>query len=55
MFSIPGSATDTLAAGEITLQLISHARKELDNHNSLGGTIDFSCNHKAVKALGVKK
>lgn len=52
--NIPGSATDSLAVGELSLQLISHARKELDNHNSLGGKIDFSCEHKPVKVVAVK-
>lgn len=54
MFEIPGSATDTLATGEMLLQIISHKRKELDNHSTLGGTADFSCLYAPVKVMAVK-
>lgn len=53
-FQIPGPATDTLAQGEIELQIISHKRKNLDNHSTLGGTADFSCSYKPVKVVAVK-
>ena len=54
VFEIPGSATDTLATGEMLLQIISHKRKELDNHSTLGGTADFSCLYVPVKVVAVK-
>lgn len=54
-FQIPGTATDTLAKGELELQIISHKRKNLDNHSTLGGTADFSCSYKPVKVLAVKE
>lgn len=54
-FQIPGTATDTLAKGELELQIISHKRKNLDNHSTLGGTADFSCNYKPVKVVAVKE
>lgn len=54
-FQIPGTATDTLAKGELELQIISHKRKDLDNHSNLGGTADFSCNYKPVKVVAIKE
>ncbi|MCG3166109.1 MAG: hypothetical protein POELPBGB_01885 [Bacteroidia bacterium] len=54
-FQIPGTATDTLAKGELELQIISHKRKNLDNHSTLGGTADFSCYYKPVKVVAVKE
>ena len=55
VFEIPGTATDTLAKGEMLLQIISHKRKELDNHSTLGGTTDFSCLYTPVKVVAVKE
>lgn len=54
-FEIPGTVTDTLATGEMLLQIISHKRKELDNHSTLGGTADFSCLYTPVKVVAVKQ
>ncbi len=54
VFEIPGSATDTLAKGEMLLQIISHKQKELDNHSTLGGTADFSCLYTPVTVVAVK-
>jgi len=53
-FEIPGTATDTLATGDFQLQIISHKRKNLDNHSTLGGIADFSCNYKPVTVVAVK-
>lgn len=54
-FEIPGTATDTLATGELLLQIISHKRKELDNHSTLGGIADFKCLYKPVIVVAVKQ
>jgi len=55
LFDIPGPATDTLTQGLMTLQIISHKRKDLDNHSTLGGIVDFSCYYKPVEVVAVKK
>lgn len=54
-FEVPGSATDTLAQGTLRLRIVSHKRKNLDNHSTLGGTASFSCTYKPVNVLAVKQ